>query len=148
MEKLVLIENIATSGAVVNTNIPCKEIESYFHNALEKSFQKLNFICTGNEKTGSSQNNIRIGGSFVVIDEGSRYLRYFVGVFGAGKGKVEVEIQVMDEQGRKQEFAVLIMQGPPFLSNGLFGGNGHSIVKEALKKAAHETAIRVSAICK
>ena len=71
---------------------------------------------------------------FIQFDEGSRALRYFIGL-GAGKGKMTAEIAFLDAQGK--EVAKINVEGE--ISMGFFGGDFDMAISQAARQVADYT---------
>ncbi|MEO1404971.1 MAG: DUF4410 domain-containing protein [Pseudomonadota bacterium] len=79
----------------------------------------------------SEGGDITVEYRFIQMEEGSRALRYVVGL-GAGKASMTIESVFLDQEGN--ELAKIQSGGE--ISGGLFGGG----LNEAVAKAAKETA--------
>ncbi|MBP6013816.1 MAG: DUF4410 domain-containing protein [Alphaproteobacteria bacterium] len=71
---------------------------------------------------------------FIQFDEGSRALRYLVGL-GAGKGKMTAEVVFLDAQSK--EVAKIHVEGE--ISMGFFGGDFDMAISQAARQVADYT---------
>ena len=130
-----LVERFSTSGMETNASFDTSEIVGILQAALEKQLAKKGLIV-GEER---SKNEVVVKGRFVRIDEGDRFLRYFL-TFLAGKATVEVDGELF-YGGRK----VIGLHAAAKRSAGLFGGNSKSLVSGCATSCGQKIAKQVIA---
>ena len=84
--KPFIVKKLSTENAAVKIKFSEQEIVENMYEETKKMLTKLGKNLVEDENQG-----ITIEGDFVMINEGSRWLRYLVGPFGVGSAKLEVE---------------------------------------------------------
>jgi hypothetical protein len=79
------------------------------------------------KETAEDAKELKVDAALFVFDPGSRALRYFFGIFGAGKGKIGYRVKLLDGE-TDEPIAEYDAYGT--LSLGMFGGDiGHAYDK-------------------
>ena len=76
------IEPFATTSAAVKTSRDPAALVGQFHDAPITELSKQGVSCSKESHPSLGQADFTIEGSFILIDEGDRALRYFLSVLG------------------------------------------------------------------
>jgi len=117
--KSVCVKTFSTERAGIKVSFSEKEIVTSFQDELKKRFQKEGFQLSETENDA-----VTISGEFVMINEGNQFLRWFIGPFGVGSTKLEIEGSI-HANGKELEKFNYSRKG----RGGLFGGNGKGLLK-------------------
>lgn len=127
------IQSFSIDQAVVKTKHDSNEITNVFQEELTKHLGKAG-LSIQEMGAGIGRPDITVQGQFVQIDEGSRWMRYFL-TFLAGKAKVEVEGKLLLGDTPITDFYAKATQ-----SAGLFGGNAKGLLKLCARSAAKKAS--------
>jgi hypothetical protein len=123
-ERAVVVRKFKLENAAVKAEFDVGRVADTLHDELKRLITKK-----GYRLTLDGSDSITIDGSFVIIDEGNRFLRYLLaGMFGAAK--VEVEGTIKDN-GTSTPFS-FSAKGYA----GLFGGSGERLLVSGTKTLA------------
>jgi hypothetical protein len=122
------LESFSTANAVVKTKLDASELANLFHETLNSQLEKKGLAI---DKGGGGA-QIVIRGQVVKIDEGNRWLRYFLTFLG-GKTVFEVEGQVLINGLVAGELHSAKKSGA-----GLFGGSPSNLLRNNARSAARD----------
>lgn len=130
-EKRVCIKPFNSENAAVKLKSNATgEIVSAISRELKRLAEKA-----GNFVTDEDSVEISIEGDVVMIDEGSRFMRYFIGPFGVGATKLEVEGKIKNRGMPVHDFH--------FKEKGL-GGIGGGNSEDLLENSARRVARKIN----
>ncbi len=115
-DKSVQISKFGTNNTAVKAKFAVDSIVVNMENALKNRLIKQGYSVDG-------KGTVAITGDFVMIDEGNRFLRWFIGPFGVGATKLEVEGKIT-ENGKEVKNFYLKQKG----YGGFGGGNSQQLL--------------------
>ena len=126
--KTCCLEPFSTENTVVKAKFETKEITDLFNETLNSQLEKKGL--TMQKELGEAP--IKVHGEVVNVDEGNRWLRYFLTFLG-GKTVFEVEGKVVVNGVPSAELHSVKKSG-----TGLFGGSSQGLLKANAKAAAKD----------
>jgi hypothetical protein len=123
VQKVTTIQAVQEKGT---TAIP-PNISTRFQSLLEEALYEENQFGKGSELT--------VKWTITASDEGNRVVRYWAGLFGAGKAKIKVSAKFFDRKGHE----VGAIESEGHISMGAFGGSyksAMSVCADAIAKYA------------
>lgn len=127
------IQSFSIDQAVVKTKQDSTEITNAFQEELTRHLGNAG-LSIQEMGSGISRPDITVQGQFIQIDEGSRWMRYFL-TFFAGKAVVEIEGKLLLGDTPITDFYAKATQ-----SAGLFGGSSKGLLKLCAKSAAKKAS--------
>jgi len=124
------LEPFSKANTVVKAKFDVSEITDLFQSSLNSQLEKEG-IAVRKEETGAQ---ILIRGQIVNVDEGNRWLRYFLTFLG-GKTVFEAEGQIIINGVPSGELHTVKKSGV-----GLFGGSSQNLLKSNARSAAKDLA--------
>ena len=131
MQGNVVLQGFDGAGGAIKLSSPIEDVLNTFREAFNKEWAKRSVKLQTSEP-------IIVEGNFVRIDEGSRWMRYWL-TFFAGHAVVEVEGHATMNGQRIADFHYVEKSGW-----GLFGGDSKSLVKLCAGGAARKMARAVT----
>jgi uncharacterized lipoprotein YajG len=123
-DKTIKVSKFGTQNTAVKTKFPVDSIVVSLEQELKNRLTKQGYsVAPGG--------TVAVQGEFVMIDEGSRFLRWFIGPFGVGATKLEVEGTVT-ENGKELKSFNLKQKG----YGGLGGGNSQQLLTGSTRTIA------------
>jgi len=122
------LQAFSTANTVVKAKFDTSEIINLFHETLNSQLEKKGLA----QHKGESGAQIIIRGNVVSVDEGNRWLRYFLTFLG-GKTVFEVEGEVLVNGVPAGELHSVKKSGI-----GVFGGNSQGLLKNNARAAAKD----------
>lgn len=116
--KPICVEPFSTDGAGIKVSFSEQEIVLKLQNELKQRLQKQEF-----QLTESKNDSLIISGDFIMINEGSQFLRWFIGPFGVGATKLELE-GTIKEDGKVINTFSFSRKG----RGGFFGGSSKNLL--------------------
>jgi NAD+--asparagine ADP-ribosyltransferase len=129
-EKPIYIKNFDKENAAVKSKGSIDEVISSFQEEIKKRLEKAGYSLNDNPDGA-----VVIEGDFIKINEGNRFLRWFIGPFGVGAAKVEIEGVIRDGEKKISDF---YLKGKG--RGGLYGGKGANMLNAAAKGVAKNLA--------
>ena len=123
-DKSIQVKKFNTTNAAVKAKFNITGVADILDAELKNRLTKQGYSV-------SEKGAITIQGEFVMINEGSRFLRWFIGPFGAGATKLEVEGKILEGNKELQNFN-LKQKG----YGGFGGGNSENLLKGSAKTIA------------
>jgi hypothetical protein len=130
------IEPFTTTSAALKTSRDPAALAGQFHDALIKELSKQG-VALKESHPSPGQADFTIEGSFILIDEGDRALRYFLS-FLAGAAIVEVKGRLF--QG---DVPVTELHARTSQSVGVFGGDPERMLRQCATTAGRQIAAQV-----
>jgi uncharacterized membrane protein YhaH (DUF805 family) len=125
-DKRIVVSKFKTDGAAVKAGISAEILAHILKDESGRRIQKMGYAATESNDNGGT-----IDGSFIMIDEGNRFLRYMM--FGLGSAKVQVEGAIRQGGTVLKEFD-FIGKG----RGGIFGGSGEKLLEVATRRVASD----------
>ncbi len=120
----VSVRKFTTANAAVNAEFDVARVADALHEELTRLVAKKGYVLAQGDGAG-----LTIDGSFVMIDEGNRFLRYLLaGMFGAARVEVEGAVK---GNGAEKPFSFVAKRYA-----GLFGGSGERLVLSGTRTLA------------
>jgi hypothetical protein len=135
-----VVEPFATASATLKTSRDTAALASRFHGALSAELSKHG-VTLQESHPSLGQPDFTVEGSFVLIDEGDRALRYFLS-FLAGAAIVEVTGRLF--QG---DVPVAELHARSSQSLGVFGGSPDRLLELCATAAARQVASQILEAC-
>jgi hypothetical protein len=115
-----------------------KDMAAYFQAQLAKRLEAAGLFARVIDASVSSTaptgvRVLRLEGEIPKLTEGDQALRYFLGLYGAGAAKAQVETRLIDVESRQ---VVMITADRRAASMGFFGGDGRQFVTESMEQMA------------
>lgn len=130
------VEPFSMVSAALKTSRDPAAIASQFHEALSKELSKRG-VALQKSRLGFDQTGFAAEGSFILIDEGDRALRYFLS-FLAGAAVVEVKGRLF--QG---DFPITELHARASQSIGMFGGSPDGMLRLCATAAGRQVAMQI-----
>ncbi len=115
-DKSIQVSKFGTKNTAIKTKFSVDPIVATMEQELKKRLSKQGYSV-------APSGSVTIQGNFVMINEGSRFLRWFIGPFGAGTTKLEVEGKIT-EKGKELKSFNLKQKG----YGGFGGGNSQQLL--------------------
>ena len=116
--KPIYVETFSTERAGIKVSFSVQDIVTNLQNELKKRLQKEGF-----QLSESENESMVISGEFVMINEGNQFLRWFIGPFGVGATKLEIE-GTIKEDGKEIKKFNFSRKG----RGGIFGGSSKNLL--------------------
>jgi hypothetical protein len=136
--KSLYFQPFSTTNTVVKAKFDTSEITDFFQETLRHQLEKKGLVIS----KGEGEAQIMIRGQVVTVDEGNRWLRYFLTFLG-GKTVFEVEGEVLINSVPAGEVHSAKKSGI-----GVFGGNSEGLLKANAKAAAKDITGQVIKLLK
>ncbi len=120
--KSLSVRNFDTSNTAIKAKFATDSVIEHFHTNLKEFIEK-----EGAETSAAEHTDLAIEGDFIMIDEGNRFLRWFVGPFGLGAARIEIEGTIKKDGGEGEKF---------FFKRKGYGGFGGGKSENLLKNCA------------
>ncbi len=118
ISKPIFVEAFSTEKTTIKVSFPEQTIVLKLQDELKKRFMKKGF------KLSESENDsIMIKGEFVMINEGNRFLRWLLGLFGVGSTKLQIA-GIIKENGQELNSFNYSRKG----KMGFLGGQGKNLL--------------------
>jgi hypothetical protein len=121
------------SGAEVKASFDTAGILAEYQTSLVNQLTKEGLVVS----SGSDGNPIVVKGKFVRIDEGNRWLRYFLTLL-AGHAVIEMEGELLVDGRHAADLNATAKQ-----AGGLFGGASDLLLKSCAKQCAKQVSKQV-----
>ncbi len=123
-DKTIKVSQFGTKNTAVKAKFPVDSIVVSMEQELKNRLTKQGYsVAPGG--------TVAVQGEFVMIDEGSRFLRWFIGPFGVGATKLEVE-GTITENGKELKSFNLKQKG----YGGFGGGNSQQLLTGSTRTMA------------
>lgn len=126
--KFFRLQPFSTANTVVKAKFDTSEITNHFQETLNSQLEKNGLTIY----QGQGEAQIMIRGQVVTVNEGNRWLRYFLTFLG-GKTVFEAEGEVLVNGVPAGEVHSVKKSGI-----GIFGGNSKNLLKSNAKSAAKD----------
>ncbi len=127
------LQPFSIANTVVKAKFDASEITNHFQETLNSQLEKSGLAT----HQGQGEPQIVVRGQVVTVDEGNRWLRYFLTFLG-GKTVFEVEGEVLVNGVPAGEVHSVKKSGI-----GIFGGNSKSLLKGNARAAAKDISHQV-----